>query len=329
MNIKKKIDLKELIQAKISAYDIYAYYMPWKFELNKNCRNPFQKDNIPSFRIYYKDGDCFHKSFNDSHKGDAIRFVQDYFNINFRTALKKICEDFGLLEASGDKYDRIIQHIPIIEKKESVMPDIKARDKAFTSKHEEYLAQYYLSLDDINIFEDTEILALDKFWLNKSLFTLNKDEIGFIYYAKSINKVKIYLPLREKGSKFWSSIPFDYIHGLHNLKNCNKGLLVKSIKDAWVVHKFTKLPLGVVQAENPSCFTEKNMEYINNNVIHPYLSWDSDAPGVKNCIEATEKTKWGYINPPKKYLPIKDWADLTLKYGEAPLITEFKRKKLI
>jgi|694.fasta_scaffold17451_2 hypothetical protein len=336
MNIVEKVNLKDLIESKLTHLDLYSYYMPHSFELNKNCSNPFvTKDKNPSFRVFYKEGSYFHKAYNSSHKGTIYDFLKDLYNISYKEVLDKIAEDFGLKEKTGKKYEKIITELPKIEIRESILPNIKAISKNFQKEHIDYLAQFALTLDSLNSVKDTEILALSKFWINNNLYSLDKEEVGFIYYCTDINKVKIYLPQRDKGKRFYSCLPFTYIHGKESFKCVNdqkhkKGILTKSIKDALVLSKYIQYPIGVVQAENPTSITQEDIEFFNENVEEMFISWDSDGPGVKNCKELTSKLGWNYINPPKRYLPnIKDWADLQKEIGEKALLNEFKKKKLI
>ena len=333
MVLVNKIDLKSLIEIKLSPLDIYSYYMPHSFELNTNTPNPFTfKDKNPSFRIFYRDNSYFHKAYNSSHKGDCYKFVKDMYNLSsYKEVLEKIAEDFGLKEKSNKRYEKIISELPKIEIRESITPNIKAISKPFQKEHKLYLSQYGLELKDLDNIVNTKIYALKQFWINNDLYTLDKEEVGFIYHCTDINKLKIYLPEREKGKKFYSSLPFTYIHGKESFGiKSPKGILTKSIKDALVLSKYLNIPIGVVQAENSTSITQEDIDFFNENIEEMYISWDSDAPGVKNCIELTSKTCWKYINPPKRYLPlVKDWADLLKEFGEKALLEEFKKKKLI
>lgn len=331
MKVNKNVDYKSLLN-KISDMDIYnKYYYEsrgTKFEFNKRCKNPYASDNDPSFIIYYRDGKCFHKGFNSSHKGNCWQFVMDMFHISYDEAVQKVCKDFNLIE--GESYLQVIKNLPIISKKEKKDIEIKFLPfKNFTINHINYLKDFNLTLDDIQIFPDTLIYPVKKFWINKNLFFLKKNEVVFAYYIPEINKVKIYLPQRKKGNKFYSSIPFDYIHGLKNIINCEKAIITKSIKDAWVLKKAVNIPQCVVQAENTTVITNDKINYINENVKETYVSWDSDEPGVKSCKELTTKTGWKYINPPKKYLPQKDWADVSKHFGINIITEHFKNKKVI
>ena len=71
MKLKRNITL-DYILSKVSAYDIYAYYMPWPFKLNKNCLSPFKSENYPSFIIGNKLGKITHKAFNGNSSSISL-----------------------------------------------------------------------------------------------------------------------------------------------------------------------------------------------------------------------------------------------------------------
>lgn len=331
MKIIQKKDLRALIEEKVDDGDLYSYYMPHDFEFNKNTLNPFKEETRGSFKIFYKNGTYCHKSYNSKHKGGIWDFIKDYFGINYKQALEKVAKDFGILEEDGITYTKAIQKIENIERKEAKELSIQCSKKPFTKAHIDYLVKCGIALDDLNIFSDTKVLALKEFWINKNKIPVKHGEVGFIYYIKSLQKVKIYLPERGKNKKFYSALPFDYIHGLEDVKKCNKLLILKSVKEAWLIKKLFDLCIIVVQAENSSAFNKETIELINSLAKEVYVSWDSDAPGVQNCIQLTKETGWKYVNPAKKYLSegIKDWWELYEKYGKEPIEKEFKKKKII
>lgn len=323
MNIGTPPITKEEIFSKIGSLEVYQMYMPTKFELNKNCLNPFQAEKNPSFRIYYKDGEAFHRSYNSNHKGDAIKFVMQLFGLSYGEALNKIAKDFGIIEG---KSIEIVQKLPKIEKKEKKELILSSQKKDFTEGHREYLRQYGLNTTDLNCFKDTKVYALDKFWINGSNFPLKKDEIGFIYYIPKTKKQKIYLPFRDKKEKWWSSINFEYIHGLGELSDCNNLIITKSVKELLILRKYLPFCSIAVQAENPQTLSEEMIKFINSKAKNIYLSFDSDDSGVRASLELTKQTGWKYINVPKKYLPLKDWADLCQAHGVNTIISYILKK---
>lgn len=316
MKIEKKVNKKELIENNLSHLDLYSYYMPWKFELNKRCSNPYMnKDENPSFIIYYRDNSYFHKAFNSFHKGDIWTFLMELSGKSFEEVLDGIISDFGLLETSKTKLERIVLDLPKIEKKVSIPPKITCEVYSrWQKQHIDYLAQYYLIPEDLNFCSDTKCYPIKQFYFNNSKFSIKKNEPAFVYNVGNFNKV--YLPTRPKGEKFWSNIPFTHIHGLNNLRNCETGVLTKSIKGGAFIHKYITKCVSVIQAENSSAISKENIEYVRANCKNLYIALDCDEPGKKASREICKLFGAKHINPIDDILKLggsdfEDWAKLT------------------
>lgn len=325
---KTKIDLKKLIEDKLSHLDLFSYYYPYKFELNKRCRNVLvSSDNNPSMVIYYRDGGVFFKCFNSPNKGNIWQFLMDYTGKNFEDVLKMVANDFGLLNNSSEKFEKKVREIQKIEKKESKPPIIKAEVyKTFPERHLNYLKQYTLTPEDMNCCSDTEVLPLKTFYINGIRFPVKKNEVGFVYLVDK-KYIKIYLPERPKGEKWWSNIPFQKIHGLDNLKGCKVGFLIKSIKDASIIKKYISPCVGVIQAENISCISEENAEIIKNSVENLYIIMDNDPTGKQASYALCDLLNAKHINVPDKYFPQStDFADMTKNEGVNLVLEHFRKK---
>lgn len=329
MNIVQKKDLKELIYEKVNDGDLYRLYMPHEFSFNKNTINPFKTEKNPSFRIYNINGDFFHKSYNCKIKGGIWDFIKEMYGITYGEALKKVAEDLGIIGQRGNKYVAVLKNIQSLDQEPKKETLIQFTKKEFTKNHIDFLKLGNLTLEDINIFDDTKVYAVKEVWYNKSKIPILKNEVVFAYYIPSINKVKIYFPEREKGNKFLSSIPFTYIHGLENLNECENTVLSKSVKEAWLLKKLMNICVIVAQAENPSALNKESIELINSKAKNVFLSFDSDDTGVKASQLITTANGWKYINPPRKFLPLKDWWEISEKIGNDVIIEYFKKKKLI
>lgn len=84
---------------------------------------PFHRDNYPSAKSYGTTYFCFGCGKN----GDLIQFVQDYFNLDFVTAMEKINIDFNLQIPQNNK----------ISKKELKEIEEKRKLKQFLKKEKE------------------------------------------------------------------------------------------------------------------------------------------------------------------------------------------------
>lgn len=331
MYLPKKIDKRKLIEERLSDLDIYSRYMPNRFELNKNTNNPFKTDKHPSFKIYYLDGGYFHKSFNSAHKGNVYTFLKDLTGKNYKYILDMVCEDFGLLQTNNTKFQRVISELPKIEKKEKQDHLIQVEPTEWQKRHLNYIGQYGLIPEDLNLYTDTKVFPIKNFWLNREKFNIRPSEVVLNYYIPSLQKNKSYFTSRDKNFKFWSSLPFTYIHGLEDLVECENLIVCKAIKEAALLYKLLKIPTIVAQAENPTAFTKDTIELINSKCKNIYTSFDIDSSGKSASIALNNITGWKWINVPNKYLEegINDWASLRQYYGSEPIIEHFKLKNLI
>lgn len=330
---KKREEInKEWMFEKITDYVIYQYYIP-DFHVGRALNSPFREDKNPSFYVFLKDNKLLFKDFGDSkHKGDVISFVQQRFFLDYHGALRKIAEDFGLLEESGKKYERIIATSLLYIKKEK-NTFIQVKGMKCKEEHINYLKSYFLTIDDLNFCKDTKCMAIKEWSCNRLKMPLKENEVAFAYYYKDeeLEGVKIYRPFAPKKDKWRTSIPNNVIMGLSCLNKCEKIIISKGLKDSALMYRYTGIPCLTVQSESFSCFTDENILKINQLAENVYLNFDNDKAGKENSLIITEKTGWKHINVPDEYLEegITDYADLVKTYGIEKLINHFKTKKII
>jgi len=327
INLQKQPITKDFILSKISPLNIFSYYMPYEWKINRRCRNPFvNRDNNPSMIIGDKNGELIFKCFNSNNQGDCFSFVQQMFNITFEKALEKIAQDFGILNKNKD-FTRVIQNLPKVDKIKSHTNIIQcAPFTEWQGYHIEYLKKYTLEPKDLQFCEDTKAYPLKDYWINKRKMVVHKDELGLFYNVGAYNKV--YFPNRSKEDKWKSTIPFTYIHGLNNMKGCNVGILTKSIKDAAIISKYITKCVCVIQAENVTAISKENVEFLKQNIKNLYVALDQDQPGKLASFAICDYLSARHINPPDYLLENKatDFADWVALEGIEPVINHFKTK---
>lgn len=328
---------QEAILSKLSPYDIYRMFCPSKFVLNRPFSSPFRKDSNPSFIIKNKSGELFHMDYGDGRwRGNCFDFVKQLCSCDFNTCLIEIDKRFGL-GISGDNkgdYKTIIskyEQPTLSEEKETL---IQVVTMPFTKAGEKYWSDYHLSLEELkksNIYQAKSVI------LNRQRMAIPKDDLVFAYYAEDIQKFKLYRPLQPRHPKkeevkfkwrWKNNVPFSYLWGKWNIGNCDKSLIVKSVKDMVVVKKFFPCVCSV-QAENIACFSEENVEYINDNSKEVYIGFGSDEQGKKESKLITSTFKWKHLNTPDEFLPDNDFAEVGKKYGIETLIKHFEKKGLL
>lgn len=330
--VKKTKLSMEAVLSKISAYDIFRYYMPnhdWK--LNRVTYSPFRKENNPSFVIGNKLGYISFIDFADtSLRGDCFNFVQMLFSLRDTSeALKLIDKDFSLGISDGthsQEYKKIISAYKQPEDLGKRYSLIQVITRKFTNEELEYWNQYHQDISDLR---NNNIYSIKTLYLNKSKFVLKDTELRFGYlYGTSW---KIYRPYADKKHKWIpNNVPITEMDGKLDITNCDVAIINKSKKDYMVMKKVFPCCCAV-QNEGVGCFSHENVEYLKANSYRQILSFDSDVTGVANSQQITKLFDFDYTNVPRKYLAegIKDWADLAKAHGLQAIENYLKTKKLM
>ena len=329
---KKTALTPETILSKISAFDIFKFYMPERdWRLNTVTYSPFRNENHPSFVIGNKYGEISFIDFAEtSLRGDCFYFVKCLFNLStMNDVLIKIDNDFGLGISSKEnvnKYKEIVKQYKQPEESIKRYSLIQVKTKKFTKQELEYWNSYHIDIEDLR---KENVYSVDKVYLNKQLFYTNPHELTFGYLYDG--HWKIYRPNETKKNKWLpNNVPITAMDGLDNIKNCDIAFINKSKKDYIVIKKLFECSCAV-QNEGLACFSEENVNYLKSNSKRQILSFDSDVTGVKNSQQITQLFGFDYCNVPKQYLSegIKDWADLGKTYGMKAIEKYLIEKNLI
>jgi hypothetical protein len=330
---RKRINLTtDNVLEKISEYDIYKMYMPhqnWK--INTVTYSPFRDEKHPSFIIGYVGGALRFKDFGDSARtGGCFNFVMMLFNLPaLRDALLMIDRDFDLgiaHKSSTRKYERIVSNYtqPTSTSKREYFIQVKTRK--FTHDELAYWNMYYQDIDDLRA---NNVYSIDTLFLNKQKFPLKDTDLRFGYLYEG--HWKIYRPYADRKNKWMpNNVPITMMDGLQDIKDCDVAFINKSKKDYMVMKKVFPCCCAV-QNEGLGCFSDENVEYIQENSDRQILSFDSDEAGVKNSQLITEKFGFEYCNVPRLYLGegIKDWADLARIHGLKTIEKYLTQRELI
>lgn len=329
---KKTALTPETILSKISAFDIFKFYMPERdWRLNTVTYSPFRNENHPSFVIGNKYGEISFIDFAEtSLRGDCFYFVKCLFNLlTMNDVLVKIDNDFGLGISSKEnvnKYKEIVKQYKQPEESIKRYSLIQVKTKKFTKQELEYWNSYHIDIEDLR---KENVYSVDKVYLNKQLFYTNPHELTFGYLYDG--HWKIYRPFGDKKNKWLpNNVPITAMDGLDNIKDCDVAFINKSKKDYIVIKKLFECSCAV-QNEGLACFSEENVNYLKSNSKRQILSFDSDVTGVKNSQQITQLFGFDYCNVPKQYLSegIKDWALLGKIHGMKVIEKYLIEKNLI
>ena len=252
---KKTALTPETILSKISAFDIFKFYMPERdWRLNTVTCSPFRNENHPSFVIGNKYGEISFIDFAEtSLRGDCFYFVKCLFNLStMNDVLIKIDNDFGLGISSKEnvnKYKEIVKQYKQPEESIKRYSLIQVKTKKFTNQELEYWNSYHIDIEDLR---KENVYSVDKVYLNKQLFYTNPYELTFGYLYDG--HWKIYRPFETKKNKWLpNNVPITAMDGLDNIKNCDVAFINKSKKDFMVIKKLFECSCAV-QNEGLACF---------------------------------------------------------------------------
>ena len=324
MELQKKEEMitKEFLFSKIEPYDVYRYYIG-NFTIGQKIKSPFRKDNNPSFGIFMRNGKLLYNDFgDDKYKGDCIKLVQQLFNLDMDKTIRKIAKDFGIAEGK-DESERITSQYskPFMDEKRHSFIQISTR--SWSKKDADYWKQFGITKDQLKL---EEVYPIKDLFINRRKQFIDKNEVAYAYrYPEGF---KIYFPNREKEKRWLSNIPLTIVENLKILDEYDPSvvLITKSKKDRLVLSRYFPYVLNV-QNETRACFTEEFVEKLKGRIV--CINYDSDDTGVKNCIRITTEFGYRYINVPRTFLPVKDFADLYRVHGEDVLINCLQEKGLI
>ena len=327
---KKTALTPETILSKISAFDIFKFYMPERdWRLNTVTYSPFRNENHPSFVIGNKYGEISFIDFAEtSLRGDCFYFVKCLFNLStMNDVLVKIDSDFGLGISSKEninKYKEIVKQYKQPEESIKRYSLIQVKTKKFTKQELEYWNSYHIDIEDLR---KENVYSVDKVYLNKQLFYTNPHELTFGYLYDG--HWKIYRPYStNKRDKWLSNVPLTTVKGLANLRPNKNTLICKSLKDYMVCKKVYPYVCHI-QNESTAALSDEIVEFIRNNSKEVFYGGDSDEPGKKASFDITQSFGFRHINPPDDLLPdIKDFADWGKEKGLRELESHFIKKRL-
>lgn len=302
-NIVEKITKEEILK-RTTEYDIYASYMPTKFEIGRIMSSPFHEDKNPSFGIF-KDKDNGSLLFKDHSKdisGDCIKFVSLLFDLTYKQTLDKIWKEV-VLTGTISKEGIIIRDY---YKTKKTIVSVKRRN--FTKTDDSYWGQYYIDRD---LLKKYNVFPIKKFWVNDKVSKFEYSENNPMYAYKIFNSFKVYRPKSEDKRDKWRSGCGQYdIQGWEQLPDKGDILVItKSLKDIMVLSLFN-IPSIAPHGEN-TLIPVKAINEAKKRFKRLIMLYDYDDGGLKGVKKMQKEYGIGYTFIPKHYLEIYDIKDIS------------------
>jgi len=287
MNLK---ELKEKILTEINQQKVYEKYIGKELKLSKAIKSPLrERDRNPSFNIYKKDGQILWKDFAEEN-GNIIDFTMRFFSIDFKTAIKKISDDFGLesfnlsLAKAKPRFSLATIDEPVLE--------IGVTEKNWNKEALAYWADYGIDMIDLkkNFIKNLQDFTYqNKSGSNRIGLASIQDPIFQILYPSG--HMKIYRPKSiNKAFKWRSNVrgTTDF-WGIDRLTEKDKYVVIASgIKDALCIQKHIGIKATFPNSET-SYPTLEQWNILSAHNRRVCILFDNDETGIKQSDKMKEK----------------------------------------
>jgi len=315
-------NLKDLLKL-TTEYDIYSFYIGNQFKIGKVMRSPLREDIHPSFGIFKSSvrGNLMWKDQATGKSGNVIQFVSDKFNESYNDALRRIIQDIEHLNIRSTEKGREIQEI--YNKTKTI---ISVQKKNFTEVDDEYWEQYFITRE---ILKKHNVYPILTFWVNDIPSNLFYSKEQPLYAYQIFDKFQIYSPKANRKNKFRNSTTIYDIHGLEQLPDYGRLLIItKSKKDVMVLDRLGYNSVAPCGENTP--IPKSIIQNLKERFDRILILYDNDAPGMKGAKKLAEENDLQYVYIPIDYnlmFKIKDISDFVKNYK----ITRTKEliKKLI
>lgn len=309
--IVENINEEEILK-RTTEYDIYAHYMPHKFEIGRIMSSPFREDLHPSFGIFKstRTGALLFKDQATGDVGNCFKFVSILFDLTYSQTIQKIWDEVVLTGTISN------QGIIIRDYYKNKKTIVSVKRKNFTKTDDEYWGQYCLNRD---ILKKYNVFPIQKFWVGDFISKFTYTDESPMYAYKIFNSFKVYRPYAESRKDKWRNGCGQYdIQGWEHLPESGKLLVItKSLKDIMVLSLFG-IPAIAPQGEN-TLIPEKVVNEAKKRFKRLIMLYDYDDGGLKGCTKMQEEYGIPYTFIPKHYLDIygvKDISDHIKEFGK-------------
>lgn len=294
-NIRLYINKDEIL-ARVTEEQIFSRFCS-EFPA-KIMNNPFPgvKDVHPSFGFFQLNGKWLWKNLATGECGDAFKFVEKMYSIDFKDALTKIQDAFNIETWSPREKDKMMiinkpYHQGFMSKSEEQRTKIWAVNRPLTDDDYEIWEQWNISPSIMRLLQ---IKGGEEIWFqrpngDKKLWAYHKPDNPLYYFTFPYSKhIKAYKPF-EVNKKFKWLNNCDNLIDIQGYDQCRikerpglPMLLVKSMKE---VGFFRSFGYNAVSAHSEN--SRYNPDFIRHlfKYCKPIISiYDSDPAGVLGAM---------------------------------------------
>ena len=287
------MSLRERILDKVDDLEIFYHYLESRVPLGKAIRSPLRKDRHPSFNIYRSESNS-RIYYNDfaGDRGDCFKFVMEVFDCDFRAAIEKVANDFGV-SIQGPVRDlsklqkKVVVNVPKIIIRERVKFEYLAR--SFSEQDLKYWGTFGITEEVLNEYL---VEPLNWFKVIGADVTFNHEDNCPIYMLNFGGEpLKFYRPFsKTRKDKYKSNLRRGDIYGLHPITEKQSVLVVcAGGKDCLSLYSNTGIRGVALNSESANLSSDiyiKLMNYADQLAI----CYDNDKTGIENALKIHAKT---------------------------------------
>lgn len=273
---------KDYILSKVNQESIMKHYTDNDVTSKKLVTSCLRNDNHVTVGYYKsKSGVLYMHDFATNEHLDCWNLVMRLYNLTYYEALKKIAQDFNLIEGSIEK-PKITYIQPLKETESSI---IQVQIKNYTENELKWWEQFSINK---KLLKKYHIYSLQYVFLNGELkFSSSEKNPIYGYYfgkdKKGEEKWKIYFPMRDS-FRFLNNLSKKVLQGYHQLPKTGDLLVItKSMKDVVALYGFG---IASVSPNSETLFVDdKKLEEFKQRFKHILVVYDNDRPGLYNMAK--------------------------------------------
>jgi len=329
---------KEWILERVSDSEVFMHYYG-KFQLNKQCKDAFSKDNNPSATFFIgQSGEIVYHSFKSNESYNCFSFVRRLYQCNYDRALTIIAETFGLIDTktsiASPKLCLEARELDRTIKKDVLIQFTKSEWKPFLGSPFSYWVDYDYSKKELI---DNNIFNVDRLFLNKREIYNKSGEPRFAYVESEpggADLVKIYMPLAKGGMKWLSTFPLDRPFGIHLLPGKSDVLIITKSKKDMVLFKRVFTDVIGLQNESLGALNMDTIKYLKSKYKSIVLCLGCDPHGHGITLQLQKRignqaTFWETPLQDYQRFQVEDLSDYTKQYSWSMTMELLQKDKMI
>lgn len=297
------ISLSDIL-GRVSEADILSHYLDIT-EIPCVIHSPLRKDDTPSFGLHSTDGKKIHWiDFATNDRGGTFDLLMVMWSCTYAECLNRVYKE---VIQQSDVFIKPTQCNVHITHEYNSNIELKCRVREWRDYDIAYWLSYGVTLDWLKW---AEVYPISHKIITKNgvqtTFGAAKLAYAFVEHKEEHTTIKIYQPLTPKykwanghnGSviSLWSKIP----------KEGDKVIICSSLKDALCVSCQLLIPTLAVQGEGYD-MSDTAINNLKSRYKNIYVSFDTDAPGIKNTKRLAKRA--GFIPIIPDLRKSKDYSD--------------------